>query len=254
MRYILTIFLLFASFTDPVTRIAKVNGLKKDAKEAIEAENYVAAVLHYIELVDSLEVDDDVLKFNMANAAYNLSYGLENLQFLDEAGEPDPNNPIVDVDTTGTGSSELKFAVIAENKYLELINSPDKAIASSSFNQRGIIAYIQSEKEKGSNKEGLFGQSLEHFKNSLRNNPANDAARYNYELLKKIKREQDQQDQEEDVKPSEYAKKMKAKADEQRRAGNFIGAMETMSESMQKDETTKAYQQFITKLQKVAAI
>ena len=36
MRYVLTILLLFASLTDPVTRIAKVNGLKKDAKEAME--------------------------------------------------------------------------------------------------------------------------------------------------------------------------------------------------------------------------
>ena len=253
MRYLLTVLLFFASVTDPVTRIAKVNGLKSDAKDAMEAQNYVEAVLHYIELVDSLAVNDDNLKMNMANAAYNLSYGLEDLQFLDEAGEPDPNNPIA-VDTSGVGSSELKFAVIAENKYLELVGSPNKSIASSAYNQRGIIAYIQSEKEKGSNKEGLFSQSLDHFKNALRNNPQNDAARYNYELLKKIKREEEQQENEDDIKPSDYAKMMKARADKQRRAGDFKGAMQTMSEALQKDETTKAYQQFIAKLQKVAAI
>ena len=219
----------------------------------MDAQNYVEAVLTYIELVDSLAVNDDNLKMNMANAAYNLSYGLEDLQFLDEAGEPDPNNPIA-LDTAGAGRTELKFAVIAENKYLELVNSNNKSIASSAYNQRGIIAYIQSEKEKGSNKEGLFGQSLEHFKNALRNNPQNDAARYNYELLKKIKREQEQQENEDDVKPSEYAKMMKARADDQRRNGNFKGAMDTMNEALQKDETTKAYQQYIAKLQKVAAI
>lgn len=253
MRYIITVLLLFASFTDPVTRIAKVNGLKKEAKEAFDEQNYVEAVLHYIELVDSMTVNDDNLKMNMANAAFNLSYGLEDLAFLDEAGEPDPNNPIA-VDTSGVGSSELKFAVIAENKYMELVSSDDKTIASSAYNQRGIIAYVQSEKEKGSNKEGMFGQSLDHFKNALRNNPQNEAARYNYELLKKIKREEEQQKNEDDIKPSEYAKMMKEKADKQRRDGDFRGAMGTMNEALQQDETTQAYKQFIEKLQKVAAI
>lgn len=254
MRYLISIILLFASVTDPVTRIAKVNGLKKEAREAMEAQNYVQAVLTYVELVDSLSVDDDNLKMNMANAAYNLSYGLEDLEFLDEAGEPDPNLPI-DTSAFENPNTELKFAVIAENKYLELVKSADKTIASSAYNQRGIIAYIQSEKEKGgTNKEALFSTSLEHFKNALRKNPMNEPARYNYELLKKIKRERDQQENEDDVKPSDYAKMMKAKADELRRAGRFKEAMDVMTEALQKDETVKAYQQFMGKLQKVAAI
>lgn len=253
MRYLIAVILVLASLTDPVTRIAKVNGLKRDARDAMESKNYVAAVLHYIELVDSLNVDDDDLKMNMANAAFNLSYGLENQQFLNEAGEPDTNNPIA-LDTGGVDDTQKKFAVIAENKYLELVKSADKTIASSAFNQRGIIAYIQSEKEKGSNQTGLFNTSLEHFKNSLRKNPMNEAARYNYELLKKIKREQDQQKNEDDIKPSEYAKMMKAKADDLRQQGRFKEAMNTMMEALDKDETTKAYQQFMGKLQKVAAI
>ena len=194
MKILFTLLLLFAITTDPVTRIAKVNRLKKEAKKAMEAQNYRKAIRHYTALIDSLAVDDDNLKMNLANAAYNLSYGLEDRQFLNEAGKPATNNPVVtDTAAGGTKSTELKFAAIAENKYLELVNSDDKTIASGAYNQRGIIAYIQSEKEKGGNKEGLFGQSLAHFKNALRKNSANEAARYNYELLKKMKREQEQQ-------------------------------------------------------------
>lgn len=194
MKTLFALLLLFAITTDPVTRIAKVNRLKKEAKKAMEVQNYSKALLHYTKLIDSLAVDDDNLKMNLANAAYNLSYGLEDRQFLNEAGKPATNTPLA-ADTTagGTKSTELKFAAIAENKYLELVNSADKTIASSAYNQRGIIAYIQSEKEKGGNKEGLFGQSLAHFKNALRKNSANEAARYNYELLKKMKREQEKQ-------------------------------------------------------------
>lgn len=198
MKTLFTLLLLFAITTDPVTRIAKVNRLKKEAKKAMEAQNYRKAILHYTALIDSLAVDDDNLKMNLANAAYNLSYGLEDRQFLNEAGKPATNNPLAADTATaagGTESTELKFAAIAENKYLELVNSDDKTIASGACNQRGIIAYIQSDQEKSGNKEGLFEQSLAHFKNALRKNPANEAARYNYELLKKMKREQEQKKQ-----------------------------------------------------------
>ena len=204
MKTLFALLLLFAITTDPVTRIAKVNRLKKEAKKAMEVQNYSKALLHYTKLIDSLAVDDDNLKMNLANAAYNLSYGLEDRQFLNEAGKPATNTPLA-ADTTagGTKSTELKFAAIAENKYLELVNSADKTIASSAYNQRGIIAYIQSEKEKGGNKEGLFGQSLAHFKNALRKNSANEAARYNYELLKKMKREQENQKKQDQEKQNQ---------------------------------------------------
>lgn len=253
MKYILSLFLFFTAFTDPVTRIAKVNELKRDAKEAIEEQNYVQAVLHYVELVDSMLVDDDNLKMNMANAAYNLSYGMEGQQFQTEAGAP--GDVSVDTSDVFNANAELKFAVMAETKYLELVGSADKTIASGAYNQRGIISYIQSEKEKeGSSKDQLFMGSLDHFKNALRNNPMNESARYNYELLKKIKRERDQQENEEDLKPSEYAKMMKKLADELRQEGKFKEAMQTMMEALENDETTKAYQQYMTKLQTVAAI
>lgn len=253
MRYILSLFLLVTAFTDPVTRIAKVNDLKRSARDAMEEKQYVQAVLDYVQLVDSMLVEDDNLKMNMANAAYNLSYGTEAGQFQTQAG--DPGDISVDTSDVLNMDASLKFAVIAENKYLELVNSNDKTIASNAYNQRGIIAFIQSEKEKqGSSKDQLFAGALDHFKNALRNNPQNDPARYNYELLKKIKRERDQQENEEDVKPSEYAKMMKKLADEQRQKGQFKEAMQTMMEALENDETTKAYQQYMSKLQIVAAI
>ncbi len=253
MRYILSVFLFFTAFTDPVTRIAKVNDLKRDAKEAMEEQQYVQAVLHYVELVDSLLVDDDNLKMNMANAAYNLSYGTQDQQLQSEAG--DPGDISVDTSDVFNTNAELKFAVIAESKYLELVGSANKAIASNAYNQRGIIAYIQSEQEKqGSSKDQFFTGALDHFKNALRNNPMNESARYNYELLKKIKRERDQQENEDDLKPSEYAKMMKKMADELRQKGKFKEAMQTMMEALENDETTKAYQQYMAKLQTVAAI
>lgn len=241
MKTLFALLLLFAITTDPVTRIAKVNRLKKEAKKAMEAQNYRKAIRHYTALIDSLAVDDDNLKMNLANAAYNLSYGLEERQFLNEAGKPATNNPVAADTATaadGTKSTELQFAAIAENKYLELVNSADKTIASGAYNQRGIIAYIQSEKEKGDNKEGLFGQSLAHFKNALRKNSANEAARYNYELLKKMKREQEQQknqDQKQDQQKQD-PKKQQQKEQQQKEDRKKQEQKKQQQEQDQKEE------------------
>ena len=47
----MTVLLLFASFTDPVTRISKVNGLKKEAKTAFEELTH-AIERGYIQISD----------------------------------------------------------------------------------------------------------------------------------------------------------------------------------------------------------
>lgn len=253
MRYILSIFLLFVSLTDPITRISKVNNLKKDAKEAMEQKEYVKAVLHYIDLVDSMQIEDDNLKMNMASAAFHLSYGKVSSELKSTTDQEAP----VQLDTAGTSdtSLDLKFAVIAENKYLELVDSQNKAIASNAYNQRGIITYFQSQKEepKSTSRDDMFEASLEHFKNAMRKNPLNASARYNYELLKKLKILEEQQD-DDDQKPSEYAKMMKKLSDEQRKQGRFKEAFNTMVEAMENDKTTAAYQEYITKLKVIASI
>ena len=264
MRYLFIAILVFTSFTDPITRIAKVNGLKNDAKEAVETENLEAALLHYIELVDSLGIEDDNLKMNMANTAFNLSYGDKNyLQVMEmkrqaeeDAKQLEGNigTEMIDSLSNAAMGNINKYQGIAETKYSELIKSADKTIASSAYNQQGIIAYLNSETDDENNmKELLFGKSIEHFRDALRQNPMNEAARYNYELLKKIKRERDQK-QDEDLKPSEYAKMMKARADDLRQKGDFMGAMDVMLEALQNDETTEAYRQFMEKLKEIAEI
>ena len=263
MRYAILFILVFTSFTDPITRIAKVNGLKRDAKTSIEGENLEAALLNYIDLVDSLGVEDDNLKMNMANVAFNLSYGDEfyldamkaKNQLEDQAEQlGDIGVDMMDSLSNAALGNITKYQTIAENKYLELVNSEDKTIVSSAYNQRGIIAYLNSETDKDEKlKEQLFITSINHFKEALRSNPQNEAARFNYELLKKIKRIRDQQE-DEDLQPSDYAKMMKARADDLRQNGNFQQALDTMLEAMQNDETTKVYQQFMSKLKEIADI
>ena len=216
MKYLITLILVFTSITDPVTRIAKSNALKKEAKAFYDKENYEQAISAYANLLDSMLVGDEDARLNMANAAYLLAYGdKESLGILNEASK-NPDN--LDSSAVGMASESLKYASIATNNYDELSsNAKNKVIASSAFNQKGIIAYKRSEAAKAEEKESLTNQALNDFKNSLRKNPENESARYNYELLKKLIREQEQQEKNnEDSKDQEEKKDQDKKDQEQK--------------------------------------
>ncbi|WP_323757169.1 hypothetical protein [Roseivirga sp.] len=216
MKYLITLILVFTSITDPVTRIAKSNALKKEAKEFYDKESYELAISSYASLLDSMMILDEDARLNMANAAYFLAYGNnELLGVLNEASE-NPDN--LDESAVGMASEGLKYASIASSNYDELSgNAKNNVIASSAFNQKGIIAYKRSEAAKTEEKKSLTDQALNDFKNSLRKNPENESARYNYELLRKLIREQEQQEKDnEDSKDQEQKEDQEKKDQEQK--------------------------------------
>ena len=152
MRFLAILFLVIAPFGD-LNDIAKANKLKKEAKEAFHNGDYEKAIRHYRYLLDSMQLDDDNIRLNLANAYYQLQ------------------------DTTS-----------ALNGYQSLASSSEKSVKSVAHQQLGIMA----------NREKKFDEALNHFKQALRSDPANEDARYNYELLKKMLKEQEQQQQNQD--------------------------------------------------------
>ena len=131
----------------------------------------------------------------------------------------------------------------AAQYYSRVLSSDDDQLRSLAYQQMGII-------NKQQNK---LNEALSDFKASLKSNPENEDSRYNYELLKKIMDEQEQQQQNEnnDIKPSEYAKQLKAQADKLVRQNLFGQAMSIMQKGLQEDETVAAYNSFISKLNDV---
>jgi hypothetical protein len=196
MKYLLLVVLLFTSITDPVTRIAKSNALKKEAKNFYNQKDYEKAINAYGQLLDSIGTADDNAQLNMANAAYFLAYGDEALGLLKEAKK---NPKGLDSSAIGGASESLTYASIASNNYDALTkNSLDKAVVSSAFNQKGIINYKQSEIAEAKDKQAFTTQALSDFKNAIKKNPTNESARYNYELLKKLIKQQEEQQQKDD--------------------------------------------------------
>ncbi len=74
----------------------------------------------------------------------------------------------------------------AYNYYRQLLNSNNQQVKSAAFQQMGVI-----DDQKKNQK-----QALAYFKEALKASPTNEDARYNYELLKKTLKDQEQnQDQ-----------------------------------------------------------
>lgn len=172
MKYIIALILLASPIND-LDKIAKVNTLKKEAKAAYNQGEYKTAIEKYSFLLDSMQIEDDNIELNLANAYYKLN------------------------DSTN-----------AVNGYNNLLSSKDKIIKSVAHQQLGIMA----------DRAKKFDEALNHFKNAIKTNPANDEARYNYEMLKKMLDEQEknkQDQQNKDQQNKDQNKKDQEKQDQQ---------------------------------------
>ncbi len=158
MKYLAFVLIVMVGLGNEITRIARINALKKEAKEAYLSGDYQKAIENYQYLVDSFDVKDDMLMLNLSNAYYKIN------------------------DSTNAVSS-----------YESLLESPTREVRSIAYQQLGII---KSKSQK-------YKEALQDFKQSLKANSTNSDARYNYELLKKLIQEQEQEQQEGQEKEEE---------------------------------------------------
>ena len=148
MRTVL--FLLLALLTTDPKEIAKINKLKKEAAEAFQNGNFELAANRYSTLYDSMGIDEDEIKLNLAHAYYQLN------------------------DTSS-----------AKNHYGSLSTSENNQLKSIAYQQLGVM-------NKNANQ---LEAALQQLKSSIKADPTNQQARYNYEVVKKQIEEQQQQQQ-----------------------------------------------------------
>ncbi len=124
--------------------------------------------------------------------------------------------------------------------------SPDKLLASFAYNQGGVIL--------GNKKD--YQVALSKFQSALIQDPLNEVARYNYELLARwLKRDEERKNKDENTpEPSAFAKRKKAEADRLVEQFRFKEALSLMEAALAQDETVAAYQEFMTSLKDVVEI
>jgi Ca-activated chloride channel family protein len=121
MKFVFALVLLFLPFKDPI-KISKINRAKEEAKKAYESGDFKKAVQTYRYLVDSLDVKEDEVMLNLANAYYQQK------------------------DTTNS-----------TNLYQSLASSTKGQISSRANQQLGIMA---NEKGKAEEALSLFKQAI----------------------------------------------------------------------------------------------
>ncbi len=196
--------------------IAIMNEAITSAATAFKEADYENSVRQHLALIDEHGMNEPEIKFNLA-----LSY---------------QNN----------GQDED-----AKKTYEELSNNTIGEISSFASNQQGVM--LGNEKK--------YKEALALFKKALLNDPGNEKARYNYELLSRWldgneenQENEEDQEQEDKPEPSNYAKRMKAQADDLVNRFEFEEAMKTMESALEIDETVASYQKFMDHLKDINEI
>ena len=138
---------------------------------------------------------------------------------------------------------QTKDTTSALQYYGRVLGSEKDDLRSRAYQQIGVVLQQQNKMQ----------EALNNFKLALKSDPSNEDARYNYELLKQMmdQQQENQQDDNKDIEPSEYAKKLKQQADNLAAQNMFSQALQIMQMGLQEDETVAAYNQFISKLNDV---
>lgn len=149
---------------------------------------------------------------------------------------------------------QLKQKDKAIENFKMLVSSSDLEIKSIAANQLGVLAH----------QEQKIDEALLYLKNALKSNPANETARYNYELLKKVNqnKKDDNKDadktennnENKDNAPSEFAKQLKNQAEALAQQRKYQEAYNLMIDGMAKDKTVNSYADFIERLKDVVEI
>jgi Ca-activated chloride channel family protein len=100
-----------------------------------------------------------------------------------------------------------------------------------------------------------YEEAIAAYKNSLKLVPGNKNAKYNLAYAQdQLTEQKKNNDQENNMEPSEFAKNLKAQAEKLASAGKFADAYNLMQDGLKKDQTVGYYNDFIQKTGKVAQI
>lgn len=200
MKVLLFVILSFVTFTDP-GKISRINTLKSEARKAFNAGDYQTAVSKYQMLKDSLLVNEDEIKLNLAHAYY-----------------------------------QLKDSAQAISTYQEATASLDKSIRSKANQQLGIIHNQQGKFEEALNN---FKQAIKADPNNMDARYNYEMLKKKLEEKKKQEEQQKQKDQpknKEDQKKEDEKKDEQNKKDKEKNEQN---KKEDQKKSENKDEQSK---------------
>ena len=191
------------------------------------------SVLIYIFLIIFADDFNDIATINRikkeAEKAYNdgdYSQAIKNYSYLYDTLKQENDRILLNLSNAYFNAHDTSNAFFHYNK---LTGTEDKNIRSIAHQQLGVIA----------NNMGKYDVALDQFKNSLRANPNNNDARYNYELLKRLMQENQQQQQNQDQQNQDQQDQQQQDQQQQQQQQD----QEQQNEDQQQDQQQNQQQQ-----------
>lgn len=161
-------------------------------------------------------------------------------------------------DTVGT-----VYAALQNNLGVALLRQKEFEAARTAFARAHRAASTDAERIRarfnGANAAAGMGNvdaALHEYEQVLLQDPSHEAARYNYEYLKRQapNRPSSRSQPEPEVEPSPYARQLKQKAEDLVAQEQYEAAEALMNEGLQQDSTVEAYRKFMDRIEEIAQI
>jgi Ca-activated chloride channel family protein len=147
----------------------------------------------------------------------------------------------------------------AAREFNAAIATPDLKLQALAYYNRANAQYWMGEKNADTSKRSeVWQKAIQDYDSSLKLSPQDADAKFNRDLVKKkleeLKQQQQKQNDQKNVQPSEAAKQAKAKADEAVRQRDYAKALDIMQKQLEQDETTSYYSDYINRLKEVTGV
>lgn len=161
-------------------------------------------------------------------------------------------------DTVGT-----VYAALQNNLGVALLRQKQFGDARTAFERARRAASTEDDRVRarfnGANAAAGMGDmaaALHEYEQVLLQDPSHEAARYNYEYLKRQAADQQPSRSQSDpeVEPSPYARQLKEKAEALVAQEQYEAAEALMNEGLQQDSTVEAYRDFMNRIEDIAQI
>lgn len=206
MKSLFTLILLLALIIDP-TKIGKINSLKSEAKKAYLAGDYKTAIVKYRYLVDSLQVHEDEVLLNLANAYYQLNdttNAISQYQSITQSSKNQLRSKAqqqLGVITNKSGKPEE-----ALDHFKQAIKS-DPTNADARYNYEMLKKKLEEKKKQDQQKQNQNKDQNQENKEQEKKDQEKQKEDQKKEQEKKDQQQKDQEKKEQEKKDSEQQKK-----------------------------------------------
>jgi len=216
MKYLIIVTIAAVSLGNEITKIAKVNSLKKEAKEAYLNGDYDIAIEKYKYLVDSFNVSEEEVILNLSNSFYNAKDTAEAFDYYQRLTRSE--HP----DLRSRAHQQLGVIEAGRKQYEQALASFKESLKSDPGNEESRYNYellkkiIQDQKQKQQDQKN---QNKDQQNKDQQNKDQQNQDKKDQEKKDQDQEKNDQQDQknQQDQKKDEQQQQSEQEKEDQKK-------------------------------------